>query len=212
MGRKKKKKKLEAITFPNVLWSQVPERIEKLREILQGKKGLILELGAGYGEYTLYLAGQNPTSLCLAVDPKLNRLWKGAKIAITEKLENALFLGFKVAELDKILKEGQVSKIWLPFPDPYPKKRHEKRRLTNLFHLLLYRKWLEPGGKVFLKTDNKELLEYTKKNLSKIGATILQELSDIFEKTQDPEILLETRYQKEAKSAGRKIYFLGFMF
>lgn len=211
MARKKRLKKEEALALENVFFFPDKEKREKLLGVLEAAPEILLELGAGYGEYTLYLAERKHDTLCLAVDLKLDRLWRGAKLALEKNLENALFLGWSIEKLKELPLEEKVIKIWLPFPDPYPKRRHEKRRLTNPFYLRLYKQWLKKEGVVFLKTDDKDFWEYSKSSVLKTGGRILQDSEDVFRDFGDPEILLNTRYQEEAVKEGKKIYFLSFM-
>lgn len=214
MTRKKLKKFEKAKTLLNIFLKDRVEDREKLKNIIKKYPKNFLELAAGRGEYTLYLADKNPDTLCIAVDFRSDRLLWGAEKAIEKKLENAIFLRERVEDIIYYFTSHSIDKIWLPFPDPFPKKRHEKHRLTNPKYLQIYKKLLKPQGLIYFKTDSKELFEYTLQTLQSEKTKILLISKDLVKDSQkrqlDEEILLPTRYQKQAVENERKIYFLKF--
>ena len=169
MGSKNKLKRFkENLTFKNV--------IQPSREILvddnfeyKGKwnnlffknnKPIIIELGCGKGEYSIELAKLNPEKNFIGIDIKGARFWRGAKTAIDEGLNNIAFVRSQIELIDRIFSEGEVSEIWITFPDPQIKFKREKHRLINLKFINLYKNILVPNGIINLKTDSEFLHGY----------------------------------------------------
>jgi tRNA (guanine-N7-)-methyltransferase len=128
---------------------------------------LILELACGKGAYVLALAKKYPKKDIIGVDIKGDRIWDGAKKAQQLKLSNAFFLRIDIRAITDYLPKQSVSNIWLTFPGPFPKARHEKHRLTNDNFLKKYHQILEKNGHINFKTDSQNLAEYTQEVLSK---------------------------------------------
>ncbi len=125
------------------------------------EQAITLELGCGYGEYTTQLASLCPTKNYIGVDLKGARLWKGSTIALEQKLNNVGFLRTSIELLDQFFAPGEVQEIYIPFPDPRPKKRDIDKRLTSAAFLERYRRILKPGGLIYFKTDDLPLFLYT---------------------------------------------------
>ena len=127
----------------------------------ENSKPITLELACGYGEYTTGLAKIYPERNFVGVDIKGDRLWQGSVVAIEENLSNVAFLRGLVHDLGNFFAKDEVSEIWLTFPDPRPKNKDERRRLTGKRFIELYKETLKPGGWLRFKTDDAGLFEYT---------------------------------------------------
>ncbi len=213
MSRQKLKKFAKARILPNIFLKDFPEDKNLLKQLIKKYDRVFLELGAGRGEYTLFLAQKHPGALCIAVDIKSDRLLYGARESAKKGLLNAVFLRENIENIKSYLPKGRkVNKIWLPFPDPFPKKRHEKHRLTNPYYLKIYKKILHPTGKIFLKTDNELLFNYSLDKIKEFGGKILKTYKNLLKETYENELLLETRYQTEALNKGKNIFLIEFTF
>jgi len=122
---------------------------------------LVLELACGRGEYTVALAQRQPDKNFIGVDIKGARIYKGAKIAQQEGLNNAAFLRTRIELIEHFFEPGELNEIWITFPDPFLKKSKANRRLTSKFFLEKYRRTLKKGGLIHLKTDSQPLFEFT---------------------------------------------------
>jgi tRNA (guanine-N7-)-methyltransferase len=183
---------------------------EKLDAFVNPEKCLILELGCGKGEYTLALAEQFPNSQFIGVDIQGERLLPPAKFAVENKLDNVLFLRFQIENILEYFTKHTVSEIWLTFPDPRPKKKDIKKRLTSPRFLNLYKKILEPDGLIHLKTDDKTLFEYSLKIIDEEDGNILESHSGIEEQLENnPTLKIQTTYEKK-QIAGNTIYYIRF--
>ncbi|MFP4090225.1 MAG: tRNA (guanosine(46)-N7)-methyltransferase TrmB [Cyclobacteriaceae bacterium] len=175
---------------------------------------LIFELGCGRGEYTVGLARRFPENNYVGVDVKGARIWKGSGIALEEGLNNAAFLRIRILEIEEYVAENELSEIWITFPDPRPKKRDIKRRLTSQRYMDAYKKILKPGGRVHLKTDNTPLFEFTLDLLrTRVDVDNLEFTFDYHASEYALELPdITTKYEKQFMQKGEKIKYLRFNF
>jgi tRNA (guanine-N7-)-methyltransferase len=203
----------------------LPNVIEPSKEIYHQMKGkwhthfknnnpLTIELACGRGEYTIGLASLFPDRNYVGVDIKGERIWKGATVAISNGLANVGFLRTVILLIDNFFGEQEVDEIWITFPDPRPKKRDIKRRLTNSRFLEMYRRMLRPGGYVRLKTDNTGLYEYTLEELqSRNDIVDLEFTNDVYASALRPECFdIKTKYEQMFAEKGETIKYLKFRF
>lgn len=175
--------------------------------------GLVLELGCGKGEYTVELARRNPQRNHIGVDIKGARLWRGAKTATEEGLNNVGFLRTRIDWIDQCFGENEVDEIWITFPDPQIKYKRAKHRLTHPEYLLKYAKFLKPGGTVNLKCDSEYLHGYTHGIVQMLGLEVEEAYHDIYEQIQPNEgILFDviTHYESMWLEQGKAINYLRF--
>lgn len=138
---------------------------------------IVLELGCGKGEYTVELARRNPDKNFIGIDIKGARMWSGATKVRDLGLPNAAFLRTSIELLDRFFAPGEVSEIWITFPDPQMKKA--TKRLTSTRFMQLYRRFLRDGAPIRLKTDSPFLYTYTKAMLEQNGLTATTDLADL---------------------------------
>ncbi|MEL7160523.1 MAG: tRNA (guanosine(46)-N7)-methyltransferase TrmB, partial [Bacteroidota bacterium] len=184
------------------------------REHFGNDHPLTLELACGRGEYTVDLARQYPKRNFIGVDIKGARIWKGAKIAEAEGLTNAAFLRTRIEIIATFFAPEEVDEIWITFPDPFLKKGKENRRLTAARYLRQYRHILREGGIVHLKTDSRELYDWTQETFAEQPAVeVLYHDHDIYAKPLPiPELGTETYYEKLHKGLGKTITYTQFRF
>lgn len=175
---------------------------------------ITLELACGRGEYTVGLARLFSNQNFIGVDIKGERIWKGSTWAEEEKLQNVAFLRTQILMIENFFQPGEVDEIWLTFPDPRPRKRDIKRRLTSPRFIAMYKKLLKPGSYIRLKTDNTKLYEYTLEEMqAREDITDLKFTSDLYSSELRPECFdIKTRYEEEFAAKGEKIKYLRFRF
>ena len=173
-----------------------------------------IELACGRGEYSVALAKLFPNRNYVGVDIKGDRIWKGSTLALEQNLSNIGFLRTNILNLDFFFAPGEVDEIWLTFPDPRPKKRDVKRRLTNPRFVELYKRVLGPEGYIRFKTDNTELFEYTMEELRlRNDICDLAFTDDVYQSALRGECFdIKTRYEEMFASKGEKIKYLRFRF
>lgn len=170
---------------------------------------IVLELGCGKGEYTVGLAERYPDRNFIGVDIKGARMWTGAKQIEERNIANAAFLRTSIELIDRFFEPGEVSEIWITFPDPQMKKA--TKRLTGTRFLELYRKILGDGGLIKLKTDSPFLATYTRAMLAHNGLPLKVDIDDLHNPASGaPADLTEIRtyYESQWLDRGLTIKYL----
>lgn len=183
-------------------------------ELFGNDNPIVLELGCGKGEYTVGLARKNPDINYIGIDIKGARIWTGAKAAQMEKLGNVAFIRTNIELLEHFFAPGEVSGIWITFPDPQMKK--QRKRLTSTRFLKLYRKICGAGADVKLKTDSPFLYAYTKEMARLNNLEIKAFSEDLHNDTATetlPESLMSirTHYEQQWLDRGMSIKYLNFV-
>ena len=170
---------------------------------------IVLELGCGKGEYTVALAMTNPDKNYIGIDIKGARLWSGAKEIENSGIKNAAFIRTEIENISNFFIPGEISEIWITFPDPQMQK--SRKRLTSTRFLNLYREILKPRGVINLKTDSPFLYEYTKRLINENNLEVLLDTDDLYGSgNADPESSIKTYYESQWLSRGKKIKLLSF--
>ena len=179
------------------------------KEVFGNNNPITLELGCGKGEYTIALAQKFPDRNFIGIDIKGARLWKGAKFATENNMKNVLFIRTRIEFITSLFDAGEISEIWITFPDPQL-KRHRKR-LTGTMFLERYKQFLTPDGIINLKTDSKYLHNYTLALAQQNTLDILEANNDIYGSGRADEILsIKTFYEAHYIKRGLEITYLAF--
>jgi tRNA (guanine-N7-)-methyltransferase len=175
---------------------------------------ITVELACGRGEYSVGLAKRFPERNFVGVDMKGDRLWKGSTLAVEQSLTNVAFLRTQILDIESFFEAGEIDEIWLTFPDPRPRKRDVKRRLTSPRFMEIFRKLLKPGGYFRLKTDNTPLFDYTLEQLGmRNDVDDLQYTHDLYASPLKDECFdIKTRYEEMFSAKGETIKYLRFRF
>ena len=144
-----------------------------------GYDELRLELGCGKGRFTTETAIAEPDVLFAAFEKTENVIVIALERADREGLGNVKFVSVFVDDLTRYFSPGELSRIYLNFPDPWPTNRYAKRRLTAPGYLEQYLAVLKTGGEIHLKTDNLPFFEYSLKEFERSGYTLLEAVQDI---------------------------------
>ena len=170
-----------------------------------------LELACGKGEYTIELARRFPDRNFIGIERKGNRIWKGAKTAMDLGLKNTAFFRLDVELIGEVFDKNSVSEIWITFPDPYPKQRQAKKRLTSSRYLQIYKMILKHDGVIHLKTDDKNLIESTLNSLYRERMSLIRHIDDIYALAESDDMLfIKTQYEKGYLESSLKISYLCF--
>jgi len=180
----------------------------------QNDNPIVVELACGRGEFAVGLARVNADKNFIGVDIKGSRIWKGSTMAIEENLLNVAFLRAQIEQLDQYFAPKEIDELWITFPDPRPKDRDEKRRLTSPRFLEMFKVLVKTDGTVHFKTDNTGLYEYTLELLKRRSDTaILKETLDFYDSQwRDDHFSIKTRYEKMFSEKGEKIKYISFRF
>jgi tRNA (guanine-N7-)-methyltransferase len=210
MGQKKLIRFEEIKSFPNVL--QYPENMQgQWNSFFKNDNPITLELACGKGEYAVGLGRTYKDRNFIGIDVKGNRIWRGAKTAIEEGLTNVAFVRSHIDKVTDYFKAGEVSEIWITFPDPQLRESRMKKRLTHPRFLRLYQQFLAPGGFVNLKTDSPDLYNFTKTVISLYGLDVLVDDDNVFSKTDvHQDLRIKTHYEGLDIAGSNRIHYLKF--
>ncbi|MBR5277168.1 MAG: tRNA (guanosine(46)-N7)-methyltransferase TrmB [Bacteroidaceae bacterium] len=217
MGKGKLQKFADMREYPNVVEhhfsiadaTPFPMRGSWGKEFFGNDNPIVIELGCGRGEYTVGLARRYPDKNFIGVDIKGARMWTGATEAIREGLKNVGFLRTNIEIIDHFFAPGEVSEIWLTFPDPQMKK-HTKRLTSSLF-LERYRSIMAPDGIVHLKSDSNFMFTYTRYITEVNKLPVLSCIEDIYANGEAEEPLdIKTYYEQQWLSRGINIKYISF--
>ena len=187
MDKNKLARFAENKTLPNVFQPTREEALNNFHlkgkwrsEVFKNQNPIVLELGCGKGEYSVGLAKAFPEKNFIGIDIKGARFWFGAKEAIENNLNNAVFLRTQIELVDCFFDRDEVDEIWITFPDPQIKYRRTKHRMTHPDFLERYKKILKKDGIMHLKTDSEFLHGYTLGLLQGAGNEIISAHHDIY--------------------------------
>ena len=178
---------------------------EKLQNILNTDKKICIEIGMGKGDFISNMAKLNPDNVYIGIElspqvlalaiKKLKRFEEENGIS----LKNLYFMSFDALNLLDYFSESQIDILYLNFSDPWPKKRHTKRRLTYKDFLENYKKVLKKDGIIEFKTDNRGLFEYSLVSMQNFGMEFIEVYLDLH-KTEVFNV--ETEYEKKFSPFG----------
>lgn len=215
MGKDKLRKFAEVATFKNVVQLDAGKEFKGkwAKEFFKNEQPIILELACGKGEYTVNLAKLFPDKNFIGIDYKGNRIWRGAKTAIEEGIDNVGFLRIQIETILDHFEKGEVSEIWITFPDPQPQDSREKKRLTNPVFLERYKHILVPEGIMHLKTDNDGFYAYTIEQIELQSLPKIKETTDLYHSDLVDDVLsIKTYYEKKYLAEDKNINYVQWKF
>ena len=173
----------------------------------------MLELACGKGEYAVAMAQLHAEKNFIGIDYKGNRIWRGAKTALEEEINNVAFLRIQIEQILEYFEPAEVSEIWITFPDPQPQISRERKRLTSPRFLENYRNILQPGGFIHLKTDNDDLYSYTLEKIAELNMQLHISTNDLYHSEYANDVLsIKTYYEKKYLQNNKNINYLKFSF
>ena len=173
---------------------------------MQSIDNLYLEIGSGKGLYLVTMAKKFPERNYVGVERNVTCAGFLAKKIVEGEVSNAKLCFMDAEKLLAEVKEHSLKHVFLNFSDPWPKKKHNKRRLTSERFIPLYQRVMAHGGEIILKTDNRELFDFSKENFVNNGFTLLFE--DLNYQLDEENDAL-TEYEIDFRKDNNPIYRLG---
>ncbi|MBM3442196.1 MAG: tRNA (guanosine(46)-N7)-methyltransferase TrmB [Bacteroidetes bacterium] len=210
MGQKKLVRFAEVATFPNVL-QYPPDMAGQWARHFSHNHPITLELACGKGEYTVGMARMYPERNFIGADVKGNRIWVGARQALKESLPNVAFLRTQIDQIHSYFSPGEISEIWITFPDPQLRASRDRKRLTHPAFLRRYAQCLRSAGLIHVKTDSPDLYDFTRTVIWLYGLETLIDIPDLAaEPAPSQELLIRTHYEGLNISGSNRIHYLCF--
>lgn len=146
--------------------SNIKKLHTKLSDILDSRKAFTLEIGCGHGHWLAAYAKTNPQEFCIGIDLITGRIEKSLRKQELQNIKNIAFLKAEATEvLDALTPAHQIEKIFILYPDPWPKKRHHKNRFLCAENLTRLAKVATTGAKLYFRTDDADYFEWTVREL-----------------------------------------------
>ena len=175
------------------------------KEIFPFEGPLYIEIGSGKGQFISTKASLDPKGLYLACEGAVNVYPRILQKAGSMNLKNLKLIREYIVDPLDYFEKGELSGIYINFCDPWPKKRHAKRRLTHEKFLELYKKILKRGGEIFFKTDNRGLFDYSLEQFALAGLEVRDVTNDLH--ADEPPDNIRTEYENKFSAAGVPINF-----
>lgn len=177
----------------------------KWKELFGNENDICLELGCGKGRFISNIAKENPNKNFVAIDLKDEVLVYVKRKCEDLNLTNVRILSFDINYINEVFDRGEVSHIYLNFSTPWPKSKHNKRRLTYPRFLTKYKEIMKSGSKILLKTDHESFFMDSVEYLNGNDFEILYKTMDLH--NEEIENIM-TEYEEKFINQGMKIMYL----
>lgn len=174
------------------------------RQLFQKEQPIHLEIGTGKGQFIAKMARNHPDINFIGIERVKSVIVGAIKKVKEEDVANVRLLNVNAENLCELFADDEIDRIYLNFSDPWPKKRHAKRRLTYHTFLKQYQQILKPEGEIVLKTDNQQFFEFSLVSFSQFGM-VLDEVTLDLHQLKDPENVM-TEYEEKFSEKGNPIY------
>ena len=174
----------------------------KWNNIFNSNNPIEIEIGMGKGDFIIGMAKQNPNVNYIGIEMYDSVIVRAVQKLEEEKIDNLKLIRMDANEIDKVF-DKEIDTIYLNFSDPWPKKRHSKRRLTSHNFLLKYDKLFKGEKKIFQKTDNVDLFAFSIESLSTYGYTLKNVTLDLYNNMIEGNVA--TEYEKRFSNNNVKI-------
>ncbi|MDZ5472567.1 tRNA (guanosine(46)-N7)-methyltransferase TrmB [Bacillus sp. 31A1R] len=196
------KDKLES--YPQYVVANPADHKGKWHEVFGNNHPLHIEIGTGKGRFLLGMAKANPDINYIGIELYESVIVSALDRLIEEELPNFKLMNVNAVDLRDFFEKGDVDRVYLNFSDPWPKKRHEKRRLTYQSFLKIYEDILVDKGEIHFKTDNQGLFESSLMSYSEYGLILKYISLDLHNSDFEGNIM--TEYEEKFSSRGSRIY------
>lgn len=197
----------EAFIAENDFVVHEPEKMAgKWKDYFGNEKPLYIEIGTGKGQFVNQHALRNKNNNYLGIERYDSVLMKAVKKAQELQTEdkNLGFISFDAKDITEVFAKGEVKVIYLNFSDPWPKKRHAKRRLTSPVFLEKYKQILSEDGHIEFKTDNVDLFDYSLESFKENGFELSEVTRDLHN-SEYSEGNIMTEYEEKFSGEGKPI-------
>ncbi|MBG9543956.1 tRNA (guanine-N7)-methyltransferase [Cytobacillus firmus] len=190
--------------YPQYVISEPEKYKGKWNEAFDKDQPLHIEIGTGKGRFITGMAKANPDINYIGIELAESVIVSALDRIIEEELPNIKLLNVNANDLRDYFEKGEVNRVYLNFSDPWPKKRHAKRRLTHRSFLEIYEDVLVDKGEIHFKTDNQGLFESSLMSFSDYGMLLTFVSLDLHNSDYEGNIM--TEYEEKFSSRGSRIF------
>lgn len=175
--------------------------------LFKNNNPIYLEIGMGKGKFIIENALKYPDINFIGCELCSSIIYKASKVM--NNIENIFLINYDAYKLNDCFEKKEIGKIYLNFSDPWPKTRHEKRRLTSPGFIKVYESILANDGVIEFKTDNRHLFEYSVMKFNELNYEIIDLNLDLHcvEDVKNEEVI-KTEYEEKFTELGNKIYYI----
>lgn len=192
------------LEYPQYVVHEPEQQRGKWSELFVVEQPLHIEIGTGKGRFITEMAKANPNVNYIGIELQKSVIVSALDRLIEAELPNCKLMNVDASELGKYFAPEDVDRVYLNFSDPWPKTRHEKRRLTYKSFLAIYEEILGKKGEIHFKTDNQGLFEYSLMSFSQYGLLLKFVSLDLHQSDFEGNIM--TEYEEKFSSRGNRIY------
>lgn len=202
--RKKKNGEKRMLACADIHVTNPTEYKGKWRSLADGRTVLCAEIGCGKGGFITELARRNPDVFYVGFEKVPDVIVMAMEKIKNAGLSNVVFVCGDAEALPDMFEEGELDALYLNFSDPWPKKKHAKRRLTYTGFLAKYRYVLKDGGKIFFKTDNRPLFDFSLEQFEKANIPLSDVTFDLHNSVYEADNI-HTEYEDTFSAKGFSI-------
>ncbi|WP_158736534.1 tRNA (guanosine(46)-N7)-methyltransferase TrmB [Alteribacillus sp. YIM 98480] len=191
---------------PQYVISSPAQKNKSWKEMFNNDNPLYVEVGTGKGKFLDNMSVKSPHINFVGVEKFESVLVTGVQRVLETKPTNLKFINGDVNDILEYFNSGEIDRLYINFTDPWPKKRHEKRRLTYKSFLTLYEQALHPHGEIHMKTDNQGLFEYSLESMSQYGMKLKNISLDLHNSDYEDNVM--TEYEEKFSEKGQRIFRL----
>lgn len=174
----------------------------KYKDIFNNDNPIHIEIGTGKGDFIVKMAETFPDINFIGIEKYESVLYKAINKLENKQINNLRFICMDATGIENVF-DKEIDRIYLNFSDPWPKKKHAKRRLTSENFLKKYDLIFKNENNIIMKTDNQSLFEYSVISLTNFGYKIKNISLNLHE---TDEFNIETEYERKFSSKGYRIY------
>ena len=166
----------------------------------RSNRKLFVELGTGKGDFISHIAERNPDTYFMGLEMEATVVYAAARKIRERDLMNVRLMVFDINNIETLFNEAEIDRLYINFCDPWPKKRHAKRRLTYIKFLEKYRRILKPNGEIQFKTDNRGLFDFSLEQFELANAKVSEVTFNLH--ADNPVDNIETEYERKFSAMG----------
>jgi tRNA (guanine-N7-)-methyltransferase len=189
---------------PNIVVQDPSQHKGSWKGVFNNENPIHVEVGTGKGQFLVGMSELHPHINFIGIEKYDSVLLRALEQVKDLNRPNLKFLNEDVADILNFFKKGEVERLFINFTDPWPKNRHEKRRLTYKGFLEMYEQILVDGGEIHFKTDNQGLFEYSLESFSGYGMTLHNVSLDLHRSEIKGNVM--TEYERKFSRKGMRIY------
>ncbi|MDF2699717.1 MAG: trmB [Haloplasmataceae bacterium] len=208
--RKVANAKEKLLQSPDLVFLEPQDHKGKWHQLFKNENSIHIEVGMGKGSFITGMAKQHPDINFIGIEVVESVILRAVEKLKEEPLTNVILMCIDASMLTSVFEDGEIDRVYLNFSDPWPKSRHDKRRLTHHNFLKIFNQILIKNGEIHFKTDNQNLFEYSLISMSQFNMLLKYVSLDLHNSDFEGNVM--TEYEERFHGLGQRIYRLEAQF